>query len=188
MWLAIEGIIGAGKTTTAQLLGVQTSLAPLIERSDQHPLLGAYYSNPSRFAFETELIFMALQAHQVAADGRSEFVSDFAPAKNFVFARTTCSPDDLTLLKEIDERLWRELPRPEMVVVLDVPPRVCLQRIIERGHAYERSISVAYLEGLRDGYMTAISELGSEVELLGLSGDEAPDEVARRVADLARLG
>jgi len=188
MWLAIEGIMGAGKTTTAQLLGDQTSLAPLIERSNQHPLLSAYYSDPTRFAFETELIFMALQAQQVMAEDLGGFVSDFAPAKNFVFARTTCSPADLALLEDVDERLWRDLPRPDLTVVLDVPPRVCLKRITERGHAYEQNISVTVLEGLRNGYVVALAELGNQVELLGLSGDEVPVEVARQVADLAQLG
>jgi deoxyguanosine kinase len=188
MWLGVEGIIGAGKTTSAEILGERSTAALLIERSDQHPLLGSYYSDPARYAFETELIFMALQAQQVAgSDDSNGFISDFTPAKNFVFARFTCSPADLALLEAIDERLWGNLPKPDLVVVLDVPPQVCLRRIAKRGYGYEENITVSDLERLRVGYMKALSELGAEVQVLSLSGDETPNEVANQVADLAQL-
>lgn len=188
MWLAVEGIIGAGKTTTAELLGERTHLSPLIERSDQHPLLNAYYSDPNRYGLETELVFMALQAHQVAASEDSAgFISDFAPAKNFVFARVACNQDDLVLLGKVDARLWRDLPKPDLVIVLDVPPPVCLQRIFRRGRAYEQDLTIANLERLRDGYMKALHEFGADIELLDLSGDETPADVARQVATTGGL-
>lgn len=188
MWLAIEGIIGAGKTTTARLIGERTSLIPVIEPSDQHPLLNAYYSDPRRFALETELLFMVLQSHRLStAATSSSLVSDFAPRKNFVFARLNCSDDDLGLLETVDERLWRPLPSPDLTVILDTPPTICKDRILERDRVYERDLKVGDLERLRTGYDEATGELGKEVRRLDLTGEETRDEVAASVMRVCGL-
>lgn len=188
MWLAIEGIVGAGKTTTAELVGAGTDLAPVIERSDQHPFLGDYYRDPARFALETELAFMVLQAHQIrTTDVASGFVSDFAPGKNLIFARMACGDADLSWLESVELRLWRDLPSPELTVFLDVPPNACLGRIAERGRAYEQDLTVPDLDRLRDGYVGALDDLGAEVLTLALDGTESPSEVARAVVDAANL-
>jgi deoxyadenosine/deoxycytidine kinase len=187
MWLAIEGIVGAGKTTTADLLGERTGLVATLEPTDRHPLLDAYYADPRRFALATELVFMALQAHQVTAIGGPGFVSDFAPAKNFVFARLSCDAADLALLEAVDRRLWRDLPRPDLTVVLDVPAEVCLERIARRGRGYELGLGVADLERLRAGYERSLPALGADVRRIALTGAESPDEVADAAGEIAGL-
>jgi deoxyadenosine/deoxycytidine kinase len=188
MWLATEGIVGAGKTTTAELLAERPDLTAILERYDLHPLLGSYYADPARFALETELVFMVLQAHQVGtAAVSSGLVSDFAPAKNFVFARLSCDAADLGLLESVDRRLWRDLPQPDLTVVLDVPAEVCLERVIRRGRAYEQGLTVTDLERIRDGYEASLQELGGEVKRIDLDGGESRAEVAAAVIDAAGL-
>lgn len=182
MWLAIEGIVGAGKTTTATLIAERSSLVSVIEPSDQHPLLDAYYGNPHQFALETELIFMALQSHCVsAASGASDLISDFAPRKNFIFARLSCSDEELELLEAVDRHLWGRLPTPDITVVLNVPPAVCRDRILERGRSYEQGIDIADLARLQDGYVEATRDLGKQVMQLDLTGEETRDQVVLAV-------
>jgi deoxyguanosine kinase len=188
VWLAIEGIIGAGKTTTAELLADRTELTGVIERSDEHPFLDAYYRDPERYAFETEIAFMLLQAHQLGdvADAKA-IVTDYAPAKNWIFARKACTSPQLALLEEVERSLWEGLPRPDLVVLLDVPPARCLERIASRGRPYERGIGVEDLESLRADYLTSLDELGAVVETIRLEGTESREAVAESVVGLVGL-
>jgi len=188
MWLAIEGIVGAGKTTTAELVGEHTKSNALIERSEDHPFLTAYYRDPRRYAIETEIMFMLLQVHQVRdVDPAQGLVSDFSPAKNLVFARTNSSGQNQQFLGELHDRLWQGLPQPEVAIFLDVSIDACLTRIVKRGRAYEQGIEVAELESLRDAYLTSLEILASRVEILALDGTESPDTVADAVIQMAQL-
>ena len=188
MWLALEGVVGAGKTTTAALVGELAGADAALERLDDHPLLEAYYRNPSRYALETELIFMSIQASQVRdALGGDRLVTDFAPAKNLVFARLETGGDDLRLLELADARLWRDLPRPDLTVVLDVPLDICRERLVARGRPYEQGMALDDLARIRAGYLEALDSLGASVARLELSGGEEPVEVARAVMRMAGL-
>jgi deoxyadenosine/deoxycytidine kinase len=188
MWLAIEGVVGAGKTTTGELVGSLTELRPVLERSEDHPFLEAYYRDPARHAIETELAFMLLQAHQLrAADAPNALVSDFSPAKNLIFARLNCCADDLRFLEAVDSRLWRDLPRPDLTVFLDVPTDVCLARVVSRGREYEQGLVRADLEKIRNGYVEALQTLGTEVRRVALQGTETPTAVAAAVMQSAGL-
>lgn len=189
MWLAIEGAVGAGKTTTGELLAAATGLTWSRERSENHSFLIDYYADPVRFAIETELAFMLLQLREMKLrDGvAAAAVSDFAPAKNLVFARMWLPPEDLMLLEAIETRLWRGLPAPDRVVYLDVPSPVCLERIRRRGRPYEKGLSVADLDRIKAAYEDSFASLGREVSVLKLTGSEQPAEVVTRVIDLAGI-
>lgn len=182
MWLAVEGIVGAGKTTTAELIAEKTKLTGAIERSDDHPFLDAHYRDPERYAVETELAFMLLQVHQIRdSDVPGGIVTDFAPAKNRVFARMTCTSQQLNFLQDAEKFLWSGMPEPDVVVFLDVPTERCLQRIMDRGRAYERGIEKPVLDQLRTGYLSALDELGSVVETLPLEGTERREDVVEAI-------
>jgi deoxyguanosine kinase len=189
MWLAIEGVVGAGKTTTGSLLAEANCLTWARERSEDHAFLADYYAEPPRFALETELAFMLLQLREMKRlDGTvNDAVSDFAPAKNLVFARMWLSPEDLVLLEAIEARLWQGLPSPDRVVYLDVPSPVCLERIRRRGRPYEQGLRVADLDRIKAAYEDSFASLGQEVRVLKLTGSEHPAEVATRVMDLAGM-
>lgn len=185
-WLAIEGIVGAGKTTTASAVAELAGVEPSLERLDDHPLLDVYYSDPSRYAVETELIFMAIHVHQMrAALTRRHIVTDFAPAKNLVFARLHAIGDDLRLLEKADERLWRDLQPPDWTAVLDVPVEVCRERLVARGRPYEQGLTLDDLARLRRGYLKALDTLGATVARIELTGEENHRHVAEKVMEIA---
>lgn len=188
MWLAIEGVVGAGKTTTSSMVGELSGMETALERLDENPLLEVFYRDPSRYAVETELAFMLMQVRQMREsidDG--SLITDFAPAKNLIFARLETSGDDLRLLEMADARLWKDMPQPDMTAVLDVPLEVCRERLVTRGRPYEQGLSVDDLNRVRDGYLKAIDSLGTTVTRIELTGMENPSEVAKMVMKAAHL-
>jgi deoxyadenosine/deoxycytidine kinase len=183
-WLAVEGIVGAGKTTTAVLAAEQLGIPSILERPDEHPLLGAYHESPERYALETELIFMAMHRHCVReAGGVEDMLSDFSPAKDLIFAALTLGGDDMDVLQLVDGRLWPGAESPSVAVFLDVPIAECLRRAKERGRWYEVDLSEPYLERLRERYMKDLSILAKRVIKIDLDGDEQPSEVATIFCD-----
>lgn len=188
MWLAIEGVVGAGKTTTTELVGRKAGLTTVLEQPEQHPFLEAYYRNPARFAVETELAFMLIQARQLhELDAGATLVSDFAPAKNLIFARLQSSAAELQLLELAGAHLWRDLPQPDLTVFLDVPVDICLDRVARRGRKYELNLKAEDLDRIRSGYLKAFSSLGSKAVRIELNGTEAPEEAADVVMQAASL-
>jgi deoxyadenosine/deoxycytidine kinase len=158
------------------------------ERSGQHPFLVDFYEDPARFAIETELAFMLIQLGGVKTVSASDgLVSDFAPAKNLIFARLQLPKEDVSLLEMVEARLWRTLPQPDVVVYLDVPLPVCLDRIAQRGRNYEQHLTINDLNRIKDGYRSSLQSLGDVVHELKLSGDESAEEVALRVISLVGM-
>lgn len=186
VWLAIEGVIGAGKTTTTSLLAGLTGLEARLERLDEHPFLEAYYRDPARHAVHTELAFMLMQARQVGDAGQA-LITDFAPAKNLVFAGLWLGGEDVRFLEQAERQLWRGLRAPDLTVFLDVPPSVCLERLRGRNRAFETGLTEGDLIDIRRGYLASIDSLGSEVSVIELDGSEAPERVAKLVAEAAGL-
>lgn len=189
MWLAVEGVVGSGKTTTAALVGQLSGVEVALERLDEHPFLESYYRDPSRYAVETELGFMLIQLRQLRESlGNGSLVTDFAPAKNMIFARLETGGDDLRLLEAVDARLWRDMPRPDMTVVLDAPLDVCRKRLVARGRPYEQGLGLGELDRIRDGYLESLASLGAAVVRIELAGTESPEEVAEAVMEADGLG
>lgn len=186
-WIAIEGIIGAGKTTIARLLGEHLKWPVIFEHVERHPLIDAYYGDPRRFALETELVFMALRLHEAKRfESKRAVVSDFSPAKTLIFGGLQLEQPDLALVAQIDEHLWAARPRPSLTIFLDIPADECLIRLRERGRPFERGIETDFLEELRHAYMARFDTLGAKVVRMRFDGREAPDHVAREtVAALA---
>jgi deoxyadenosine/deoxycytidine kinase len=184
-WTAIEGLIGAGKTTTATLVGARAEYYALFERVERHPLLPEYYSDPAKYALETELVFTALRLHEVKRQPPAAItISDFAPAKTLIFASLQLNAADLDFVTAAHRHLWRGQPQPDLVVFLDVPPEVCLARIRHRDRPFERGLDFEIMRELRTRYLEELMTLGSRVERLALTGDEPAEEVGRRATQL----
>ncbi len=184
-WLAVEGILGAGKTTTVELAASQLNATAVFEQPDEHPLLDAYFAHPLQFSFETELIFLALHRFRVNAARSTRLLSDFAPGKDLVFGALVLPPDDLAMLGTVQAHLWPGGLRPSLTIFLDVPVEVCVQRVATRGRRHERALTTRFLSKLRDGYLANLEQLGDRVTKVELSGAETPDAVARTVCRLA---
>ncbi len=188
MWLAVEGVVGAGKTTTASQVGQLAGVETALERLDEHPFLEAYYRDPKRYVVETELAFMLIQIRQLRElFGGDHLVTDFAPAKNLIFARLESDDDEFGLLESVEVRLWRDLPKPDLTVVLDAPLEVCRERLVARGRPFEQGLSVGDLAQIRRGYLDRLDTLGATVTRIELTGVETPEEVAETALQAAGL-
>lgn len=157
-YIAIEGLIGAGKTTLARRLAEQWNGRLVLEEFEDNPFLPRFYNDQERFAFSVELSFLAQRYHQLKRVGeRSLFepisVADYSIGKSLVFARVTLPPDEYALFLDLYSIMYGGLPRPDLLVYLHLPMERVRQRIDLRGRSYERSITTAYLERLQEVYL-----------------------------------
>ncbi|WP_206951227.1 deoxynucleoside kinase [Trinickia acidisoli] len=156
--IAIEGPIGAGKTSLAQRLAERWPMRVLLERPEANPFLERFYEDMARYALPTELQFAlqrveeSRQSADLLAQG-SAVVTDFIPQKNAIFARLTLDGDEWRLYRMLTEHLdATEAPVPDLVIHLQASPPTLLARVQKRARAEEARISEAYLRQLSDAY------------------------------------
>ena len=171
-----------GKSTTTQLLSDRLGIPPGFEPVDEHPFLEAFYRDTELHALKLELTFLLLHSFAVEQfDAAGWTVADFSPYKDLVFSRINLTGEDLRLVEQTYDHVWRGDELPEVVVFLDVPVQVCFERMRRRGRAYEQGVPISYLRRLRDSYLASLRQLGRKVVRLELAGVESPDLVADRV-------
>lgn len=187
MLVAFEGLPGAGKTTTARLAARLAGARSGVEPTAKHPFIADFYSDPERYAFETELGFVLLHSHHFRALDRNGLLFiDYSPAKDVVFARMTLvhRTQQLALFGSVYAELFRGVALPDIVLFLEVEPTVCLARIAARKRLYESGLKLGYLERLRTFYDEAMEELGCHVIRLPVSAGDTTTTVARRALGL----
>jgi deoxyadenosine/deoxycytidine kinase len=156
-YIAIEGPIGVGKSSLAQILAQKFTSRLVKEEVANNPFLERFYENPRKFAFQTQLFFLLSRYRQQkeVAQGNlfeSGVVSDYILAKDKIFALINLEDDEVSLYESIYKLLVSTLPKPDMVIYLQARPEVLLSRVRKRGIAYERNISLDYLKTLSDAY------------------------------------
>ena len=152
--IAVEGPIGAGKTSLAQRLAAYLpAVRPIFERPQDNPFLTRFYQNPERWALPTQLSFLFQRFEQLAAlnrEGMGEcqyIVSDFMLERDALFARLNLAPDELALYEKIYEAMKPpSLPVPDLVIYLQAPVTALAGRVHKRGIDAERRITESYLE------------------------------------------
>jgi len=156
--IVIEGPIGVGKSSLARKLAEHLKAELLLELPQENPFLGRFYEDMSGYAFQTQLFFLFQRAKQmqaIAQPGMFEqaVVSDFLFAKDALFARLTLSDDEHRLYTQMYAQIAPQVGEPDLVIWLQAPPAVLLQRIRKRAIRMERTIDIEYLQRLCDAYV-----------------------------------
>lgn len=156
-FIAIEGVIGVGKTSLATVLADRFHAGMVLEEFEDNPFLAKFYGNRSAYAFHTQMFFLMSryrQQRRVAQMDlfRSRIVSDYIFAKDRIFAEINLTEEEFALYDKIYGILEREIPRPDLVVYLQGPVDLLYRHIRQRERVYERTIEYDYLQTLCDAY------------------------------------
>ena len=161
-YIAIEGNIGAGKTTLATKLAEDCNAKLVLERFADNPFLPKFYKDQSRYAFPLEMSFLA-DRYQQLSDDLAQFdlfkdfvVADYHIFKSLIFAKVTLQEDEFRLYKTMFDIIHKEMPKPDLYVYLYQNTDRLLQNIKKRGRSYEQEIPAEYLEKINHGYLDYI--------------------------------
>lgn len=156
-FIAVEGSIGVGKTSLARRLCASLSAQGIFEEAAQNPFLERFYRNPRAGALPAQLYFLLQRAQQLASLQQADLftsvrVADYLMEKDRLFARVTLDDAEYALYEQLYSKLDIRSPRPDLVVYLQAPVDVLLERIARRGVDYEQHIDRHYLERLNQAY------------------------------------
>ena len=156
-YIAIDGLIGTGKTNLTKLLAKALNAASIFEEYANNPFLEQFYSNPQQFALPTQLFFLLSRYQQLANISQTDlfqtcYISDFTIAKNTIFASVTLNDEELSLYYRIQNLTKKEIPFPDLIIFLQAEMPLLLDRIHKRGFTYEKGITGQYLKLLNDAY------------------------------------
>jgi len=189
-FIAIEGCIGAGKTSLATMIAKEYNAKLILEGFEENPFLPKFYSEPQKYAFPLELSFLAdrfsqLKSQLVTRELFSSFtVSDYYIIKSLIFAQKTLEADELNLYQRLFSIINATLPKPDLLVYLYVEVDRLQHNIRKRGRSYEQQIEDVYLEKIQQGYFDFIRQ---QQDLRVLVIDNNNIDFVNREADYRRL-
>nr|WP_221898742.1 2-amino-4-hydroxy-6-hydroxymethyldihydropteridine diphosphokinase [Robiginitalea sp. SC105] len=157
-YIAIEGNIGAGKTTLAGMIASDMDAKLILERFADNPFLPKFYEDRARYAFPLEMSFLAERYRQFTEDTRQLdlfkrfMISDYDIYKSLIFARITLQQDEFLLYRKLFNLMYKEVRKPRLYVYLYQHTDRLLEQIARRGRPYEQEIPADYLEQIHRGY------------------------------------
>ncbi len=161
-FIAIEGNIGAGKTTFATQFAKDVNAKLVLERFEENPFLPKFYEDQKRYAFPLEMSFLADRYQQLTDDlsqydlFKTSVISDYFVFKSLIFSKVTLSDEEYALYRKIFNFMYKDLVKPDLYIYLYQNVERLLQNIKKRGRSYEQSITGDYLEQIHEGYMNFI--------------------------------
>lgn len=175
-FLAIEGNIGAGKTSLATQIATDFNAKLILERFMDNPFLPKFYENQARYAFPLEMSFLA-DRYQQLLDGIAQYdlfkdcvVADYEGYKSLIFAKVTLADEEFNLYKKLFHLMHKDLASPDLYVYLYQNTDRLLENIRLRGRSYEQGIEAEYLKKINDGYFEFVKTLPQEkVKIIDIS-------------------
>ena len=163
-YIAIEGNIGAGKTSLATRIATEFNARLVLEQFEENTFLPKFYENPAKYAFPLELTFLAERYQQLkdqlsTQDMFKTFtVADYFIYKSLIFANRNLTGDELTLYTRLFNIIEGVLPKPELLVYLYLNLDNLIKNIHDRGRVYEQNIRFEYLEKIQQGYLDFLKQ------------------------------
>ncbi len=164
-YIAIEGNIGAGKTTLSKMLAQDADAALVLEQFADNSFLPKFYKEPDRYALPLEMSFLAARFNQLKGKvSQSDmfsprYIADYCLFKSLIFARITLDDDEYNLYLRLFEIINQQIRRPDLIVYLHRPVSKLLFHIAKRGRDYEQEIAPEYLEKIQEGYLSHFRSL-----------------------------
>jgi deoxyguanosine kinase len=178
MYVAIEGVIGVGKTTLARLLQPAFDAEIILEVFEENPFLSDFYSDRERYAFQTQIFFLLSRYHQqrrtvheIVSIGKN-VIADYTFAKDSLFARINLKGDELDMYYKVHEALAEKIQKPDLLVYLQASTDTLMQRIALRDRPYERQMDRAYIHELNLAYDDFFSRQFDDMPVLTIDSND----------------
>jgi deoxyadenosine/deoxycytidine kinase len=163
--IAIEGNIGAGKTTLAKMLSRYLGSSLLLEEFEDNHFLKAFY-NGKDFAIHAEIQFILDRSKQLAdffSKKHQLIISDYVPEKSLIFSKMNLSESEYKIIKDLTSVLYKNFQKPDLILFIDRSTEDLIENIIKRGRVYEQNIDGRYIENLNNGYEDWLGEINCPV-------------------------
>ncbi|MGC1341012.1 MAG: deoxynucleoside kinase [Candidatus Binataceae bacterium] len=156
-YIAVEGPIGVGKTSLAQMLAKELNARLLLEDADNNPFLPRFYAEPDKYAFPAQLYFLLTRYNQQRELLQRDLfeqatVADYLFAKDRIFANLNLAPDEIKLYEGVYKLVDAQMAKPDLVVYVRARVEVLGERLRKRNRDFERHISFEYLERVSSAY------------------------------------
>jgi deoxyadenosine/deoxycytidine kinase len=156
-YIAIEGVIGAGKTSLAKKLAERLNAKLILEKFEENPFLPKFYEDPERYAFHTQITFL-LSRYKQLLDLQQEdlfynyMIADYIFEKDKIFAYLNLQNDELQLYEKIVSFIEKNIRKPDLIIYLQSNVERLMANITHRGREYEREMKEEYISDLNEGY------------------------------------
>jgi len=173
-FIAIEGNIGAGKTSLASRIAEDFNAKLILEQFEENAFLPKFYSEPEKYAFPLEMSFLASRYQQLNDQlgtqdlFKSFTIADYFIVKSLIFARKTLAEDEFSLYNRFFNIIYPQLPKPDLFVYLYLETEKLQFNIRHRGRTYEQNITKEYLDKIQEGYFDFIRQQGNSMRVLVL--------------------
>jgi deoxyguanosine kinase len=188
MYIAVEGVIGVGKTSLARLIQPSLGANLLLEVFEENPFLSDFYGDRSRYAFQTQMFFLLSRYHQQRRgvpemlSTEKPLISDYTFDKDALFARINLQGDELEMYDNLHKALAEKIPVPDLIVYLRAATDTLMHRITMRDRPYERAMERDYIDALNRAYDKYFMEDNDGLSILVIDSNEL--DFVHRLDDL----